>query len=481
MFLDKTQERGLIFMGNEAAVKNPLGSAPVGSLMVKFATPSIVAMLVSALYNIVDQLFIGHSVGALGNAATNVAFPMTTSCIALALMFGIGGASCFNLSMGRGEKEKAGYYIGNAASMLFICGLVLCLIARIFLVPILKGCGSPDDVLPYAKTYVGITALGFPFLITTAGGAHLVRADGSPTWAMLLNLSGAVINTILDAIFIFGFGMGMAGAALATITGQIFSAILVFRYLRQYKTVPLRREHFIPGLKVIARIASIGAASFFNQIAMMVLQIVLNNSLTFYGAQSAYGASIPLAAAGIAVKVFQVFFSIVIGLAQGSQPIESFNYGAEKYDRVRKAYLYAIAAGVGISVFSFIMFQVFPRQILSLFGEGSKEYFEFGCKFFRIFLFFIWANAIQPITSTFFTSIGKPVKGIFLSLTRQIIFLLPAVLILPRFLGIDGILYAGMLADGLSFVVAVIMAAAEFRDIRRLELNKEKLLKGSVR
>ena len=460
-------------MGNETVIKNPLGNAPVGSLMVRFATPSIVAMLVGALYNIVDQLFIGHAVGALGNAATNVAFPMTISCIALALMFGIGGASCFNLSMGRGEKEKAGYLVGNAAAMLFACGVVLCLIVRIFLVPILKGCGSPDAVLPYARSYVGITAFGFPFLIATAGGAHLVRADGSPTYAMLLNLSGAIINTILDAIFIFGFGMGMAGAALATITGQILSALLMFRYLRHYKTVPLKKEHFIPKLKVVTRIASIGAASFFNQVAMMILQVVLNNSLAYYGALSVYGASIPLAAAGIGIKVFQVFFSVVIGLAQGSQPIESFNYGAQQYSRVRKAYLYGIAAGVGISIFSFIMFQVFPRQILSLFGHGSKEYFEFGCKFFRIFLFFVWANALQPITSTFFTSIGKPIKGIFLSLTRQIIFLLPAVLILPRILGIEGILYAGMLAAGLSFVVAIVMAVFEFRDMNRLEREKK--------
>lgn len=448
---------------------NPLGSAPVAGLMMKFAVPSIVAMLVGALYNIVDQLFIGQTVGTLGNAATNVAFPLSTSCLALALLFGIGGASCFNLAMGRGEKEKAPAYIGNSVLMLVLCGVILCLITQVFLTPLLRFFGSPVEVLPYAQTYVSITSLGFPFLLLTTGGGHLIRADGNPRMTMICNLSGAVINTVLDAIFVLGLGWGMAGAAWATIIGQIFSGLLVVNYLRRFRTVPLRKVHFRPSLAVLRRVASIGAASFFNQLAMMVVQIVLNNSLTYYGGQSPYGQAIPLACAGIVMKVNQVFFSIVIGIGQGTQPIESFNYGARQYNRVREAYNMALIFGGSMSVLSFLLFQIFPRQLIGLFGSGSESYYQFGISYFRIFLGCTCVNFLQPITSTFFTSIGKPVKGIFLSLTRQIIFLLPLIIILPRLMGIDGILYAGPAADGLAAVVTATMAAMEFRAMSRLE------------
>lgn len=448
---------------------NPLGAEPVSSLMIKFAIPSIIAMLVSALYNIVDQLFIGQAVGTLGNAATNVAFPLSTSCIALALLFGIGGASCFNLNMGRGEKEKAPYFIGNAAVLLFCSGLILCLVTQLFLTPLLIGFGAPSDVLPYADVYVRITSLGFPFLIFTAGGCHLIRADGNPAMAMICNLIGALINTALDAVFVFVFQMGMAGAAFATIIGQIISAVIVFRYLRKFKTVPLRANHLRIQWNYTKEIISIGMASCFNQLAMMIVQIALNNSLKHYGALSAYGEAIPLACAGIVMKVNQVFFSFVIGLSQGSQQIESFNYGAKKYDRVRETYRLALFTGGTISLFSFGLFQLLPRQILVMFGSGTESYFQFGTSYFRVFLFFTWLNFLQPITSTFFTSIGKPVKGIFLSLTRQILFLLPLLLILPLFAGIDGILYAGPISDFMAAAVTVIMAAFEFKDMKKLE------------
>lgn len=449
---------------------NPLGELPVPGLMLKFAIPSIIAMLVSALYNIVDQLFIGQAVGTLGNAATNIAFPLTTSCTALALLFGIGGASCFNLHMGRGETENAAYYVGNAAVCLFGSGLILGIISEIFLTSLLLGFGSPEEVLPFARSYVRITAVGFPFLILTTGGGHLIRADGSPLMTMICNLSGAVINTILDALFVLVFGWGMAGAAAATIIGQIISGILVIWYLTGYKTVSLHLKHLIPRLNYIGEVTKIGMASFFNQIAMMIVQVVCNNSLKHYGAMSIYGESIPIACSGIVMKTNMVFFSIVIGLAQGSQPIESFNYGAGNYKRVRQAYKLALFSAFIISLLSFFMFQVFPRQILALFGKGSDLYFKFGIKFFRVFLLFTWANCLQPITSTFFTSIGKPIKGIFLSLTRQIIFFLPLLILLPIWLGVEGILYTGCAADALSAVVAVVMAFFEFSDMRKLEM-----------
>lgn len=455
---------------SENVKENPLGCEPVGKLMVKFAVPSIIAMLVGALYNIVDQLFIGQAVGLLGNSATNVAFPFSTSCIALALLFGIGGASCFNLAMGKGETEKAPLFIGNSITMLTVCGVILSAVTLIFLTPMLRLFGSPNDVLPYAQDYVQISAFGFPFLIVSTGGGHLIRADGSPRMTMFCNLIGAVINTILDAVFVLWLGWGMKGAALATIIGQIISTVIVVAYLFRFKTVKLSLRHFKINLRVTLRIASIGMASFFNQIAMMIVQIVLNNSLKDYGALSVYGDAIPLACAGIVMKVNQVIFSVVIGLGQGSQPIESFNYGARKYNRVRKAYMLALGIAAAISVASFVAYQLFPREILALFGSDEPEiYFEFGTKFFRIFLLLTPLVCIQPVTATFFTSIGKPIKGIFLSLTRQIIFFLPLLIVLPLFFGIDGILYTGPVADLISAVVAILMAMFEFKAMRKLE------------
>ncbi|HHV11020.1 MAG TPA: MATE family efflux transporter [Clostridiales bacterium] len=447
----------------ERMKENPLGTVPVNKLLRQFAIPSIIAMLVSALYNIVDQFFIGRSVGELGNAATNIAFPLTTSCIAIALLFGIGGASAFNLTLGKGDKEKALYYIGNAAVMMFGCGVVLLIIAQIFLTPLLKFFGSPADVLGYAKTYTGITAIGFPFLILATGGGHLVRADGSPKFTMISNLVGAVINTVLDALFVFGFHWGMAGAAVATIIGQMISAGMVFYYLCHYKTGRIEKRHLRIRGKHVGRIASLGAAPCSNQLAMMVVQVVLNKSLTYYGALSDFGQSIPLASAGIIMKVNQLFFSFIIGISQGLQPIISFNYGAGKYARVKSAYLRAISYGGVLALTAFLMFQIFPRQIISLFGDGSGEYYRFATSFFRIFLFFTFLNFLQPITSNFFTAIGKPQKGIFLSLTRQIIFLLPLVIVLPLFMGMDGILYSGPIADFAAGVAASIMVAKELK------------------
>ena len=454
---------------SETTKNNPLGTERVGSLMVKFAVPSIIAMLVGALYNIVDQLFIGQAVGTLGNAATNIAFPLSTSCIALALLFGIGGASNFNLAMGEGRKEEAASYAGNAAVLLIGSGLVLFLVTQLFLTPLLAFFGAPADVMPYAKVYVRITSIGFPCLILTAGGCHLIRADGSPKMSMICNLIGAGINTVLDAIFVLGFRWGMAGAALATIIGQIVSAAVVLYYLAHYKTVHLGKKQLGVEHRYAVNIMALGTASFFNQVAMMIVQIVLNKSLTHYGELSEYGAAIPLACAGIVTKVGQLFFSVIIGISQGTQPIESFNYGAKQFGRVREAYNLAVRAGAIISVVSFLIFQVFPGEILALFGTGSDAYFKFGIKFLRVYLFFTFVNFLQPITSTFFTSIGKPQKGTFLSLTRQIVFLLPLTLILPLFVGIDGIMYAAPVADCLAAVIAITMAVKEFREMKKLE------------
>lgn len=452
--------------------ENPLGYAPVSKLMVKFSVPSIIGMLVSALYNIVDQLFIGQGVGTNGNAATSIAFPFSTICMAVALLLGIGGASCFNLTIGRGDIKRAGYFAGNAFTMLIICGFIISAVTFAFLTPLLKVFGSSDEVLPYAQEYVFVSAFGFPFLILTTGGGHIIRADGSPKITMACNLTGAIINTVLDALFVLVFDWGMKGAALATVIGQVISAVIVILYIKKFKTLKLTKEHFTPNFTTIHRIASIGMASCFNQLAIAIVQVVLNNSLSHYGELSVYGKDEPIACAGIIMKVNMIVFSIVIGLAQGTQPIESYNYGAKNYDRVKKAYRLALTTGATISVIAFILFQTFPRQILSVFGTGTETYFEFGTRFFRIFLFFTWINCIQPISSTFFTSIGKAIKGVFLSLTRQILFFIPILLILPHILGgIDGVIYTGPVADLLSAVVAVIMTLYEFKLMRSEEKN----------
>ncbi len=449
--------------------RNPLGVDPIGGLVARFAVPSIIAMLVGAVYNIVDQIFIGQFVGTLGNAATNICFPLTISCIAISLLCGIGAASNFSLAMGRRETADAAYYIGNGVSTCTVAGIVLCAVTQLFMEPMLMFFGSTGEVLPFAVEYVRVVSVGFPFLILTTAGGHIIRADGSPRVAMICNLSGAILNVGLDALFVVGFGMGMTGAALATIIGQVISAIIVIVYLTRYKTVYLEWKHFAFKLQYIARILSLGVSAMVNQIAMMVNQIALNNILKTYGAMSVYGAEIPLAAAGVIMKVAQLFFSVVIGLSQGAQPILGFNYGARNYARVKKAYSVAVTAGATISVIAFLVFQLWPRPVIAVFGTGTETYFEFGERFMRIYLFGIILNFMQPISATFFTSIGKPYKGLFLSLTRQIIFLLPLILVLPTIFGIDGLLFAGPVADSLSFVCALLMVIAEYRVMGRME------------
>lgn len=449
--------------------ENPLGSEPVSSLLRRFAIPSVIAMLVSALYNMVDQLFIGHSIGVLGNAATNVAFPLSMVCTSIGLLCGIGGAANFNLCMGRREPEHAKSYVGSAISMLAILGVILCVAVQLFLRPMMLLFGATPDVIDYACTYTRITSIGFPFLIVTIGGSNLIRADGSPKFSMLCNLVGAIVNTILDPLFIFVFHMGMAGAALATITGQILSFALVVFYLRGFKTLPLSLSDLKPNMACWARIAALGATPAFNQVAMMVVQIVMNNTLTHYGSNSVYGSDIPLACAGIISKVNMLFFSFVIGISQGLQPIVSFNFGVQKYDRVKDAYKKAVFAATAISIVAFLCFQFFPRQIIGIFGSGSEEYLHFAERYFRIFLFFTFLNGIQPVSSNFFTSIGAPKKGIFLSLTRQIIFLLPLLLIFPYLFGIDGVMYTAPIADLAAASVSIVMVVREFKIMAELQ------------
>ena len=446
--------------------ENPLGTAPVGGLIRKFAIPAIISMLVSAMYNIVDQIFIGQGVGMLGNAATNVAFPVTTIATALALLLGIGGASNYNLEMGAGREKKASGIAGTALSSLVISGAVLCVIVLLFLKPLLTLFGATKDVMPYAVDYTGITALGLPFYILSVGGNHVVRADRSPTYSMACVTAGAVINTILDPLFIFGFGWGIKGAAWATVIGQVVSGILVVVYFWKFRKMYLEKSMLKPKFSYLKAVAALGLASCINQIAMALVQIVLNNILRYYGAASIYGSDIPIACVGVISKVNQVFMAICIGISQGCQPIWGFNYGAEKYSRVRQTYRYSVTACTIIATGFFLCFQLFPHQIVGIFGTGSDLYFQFAERYLKIFMFMTFANGIQPMSSGFFTSIGKAKLGVVMSLTRQVLFLLPLIVIFPLFMGIDGVMYAGPIADAAAFALAIIFARRELMKMK---------------
>ena len=447
----------------ELVKQNPLAAERVGRLIAKFAVPATISMLVSSLYNIVDQIFIGQGVGMLGNAATNIAFPVSIICTATALLLGIGSASNYNLESGAGNPERAARIAGTGLSMLAVSGVLIAVIVLVFLYPLLHLFGVTPDVLPYALDYTGITAFGIPFLVLTTGGNHLLRADRSPTYSMTCMLTGAIINTILDPLFIFGFHWGIKGAAWATIIGQIISGIMVIIYFMKIRHMELTASMMRPKGIYLKAIMSLGMAACINQIAMAAVQIVMNNTLRHYGASSIYGTDIPLACVGVISKVNMVFMAICIGISQGCQPIWGFNYGAGNFGRVKETYKKAAVISLAVGIIFFAAFQLFPRQIVSIFGSGSEEYFHFAERYFRIFMLMTFINGLQPMSSGFFTSIGKAKLGIVVSLTRQVIFLLPLIVLFPLFMGIDGVMYAGPIADAAAAAVAIAYAYRELK------------------
>lgn len=442
--------------------ENPLGYEKISKLLRSFAVPSITATLVSSLYNIVDQVFIGQGVGYLGNAATNVSYPLSTICLAISLLIGIGSASRFSICLGRGDTDQAAKIAGNGVTLMVLAGILYLVLGEVLLTPMLHIFGATTEVMPYAQSYASIILIGMPFLILTNGISNLIRADGSSKYSMICMVAGAVVNTILDPIFIFVFQWGMFGAALATILGQILSFLLAIRYLWAFRTITLEKECFRPDWRDGLHTLSMGISSSVNQIAITIVQVVLNNSLTYYGAMSVYGEDIPLAACGIVMKTNAILLSIIVGISQGVQPIIGFNYGARKYDRVKQAYLLAIRWNFVISAVGFLLFQLFPRPIISIFGSGEELYFDFAVLFMRTFLFMVIVNGVQVLSSSFFTAIGKALKGLLLSLTRQVFFLIPLILILPLWLGIFGVLLAGPIADFIAFVVSVLLVKKEF-------------------
>lgn len=443
--------------------ENPLGYEKISKLLKDFAIPSILAALVGSLYNIVDQIFIGQGVGYLGNAATNVSYPFSTICLAISLLVGIGSASRVSLYLGNKNPESAAKAAGNGIVLMVILGIAYLMIGEILLTQLLKLFGATTEVFPYAQQYAGITLIGMPFLIVTNGMSNLIRADGSPKYSMTCMVAGAIVNTILDPLFIFIFHWGILGAALATVLGQIFSFILAIRYLWHFKTIHFEKSSFQINPKESLKTCGMGISSSSNQIAITFVQIVLYNSLTYYGAQTVYGTDIPLAACGIVMKTNAIVLAIVVGISQGVQPIIGFNYGAKQYPRVREAYLLAVKWNLIISAIGFFLFQCFPQFIISLFGDGDELYFEFSVLFMRVYLFMVLVNGVQLLSSSFFTAIGKAIKGALLALTRQVFFLIPLILLLPLRFGIMGVLLAGPVADFSAFVLSIVLVGIELK------------------
>lgn len=446
--------------------ENILAYGPVLGLIGKFAIPSIVGMLVTAAYNITDQIFIGHVVGMLGNAATNVAFPVVTLTVAFAQMVGIGTAANFNINMGAKREEEARRYLGNGLTLMLITALLIMSAVLLFKNGILLLCGATETVFPYASLYLGITAFGIPFHLMSNSSSTLIRADGSPAYSMFSMVTGAVLNVFLDWLFMFIFHWGIQGAAAATVLGQAVSFLISISYFHRFKSFPVSLNML--GLKphYVLSIVKLGTSNFINHIIMMLVNIVLNNTLTKYGAASLYGSDIPLAVSGIAAKLNSVIAAFAVGLAQGCQPILGYNMGAKNYARVKKTCSTALGIAVAFGLAAFAVFQLAPRQITGIFGTGDELYFQFAERYLRIYMMMVCLFCVQPVSVNYFTSIGNVRQGIILSLSRQGFLLIPLLVILPRFFGLDGVLFAGPAADLLACILALSLIMHSFRKLR---------------
>ena len=452
--------------------ENILGKEKIGKLIRKFSIPCIISLLVNSLYNIVDQIFIGWGVGYLGNGATNVVFPLTMICLAFSLMFGDGASAYLSLKLGEKKKEEAGKGVANGISMSVIIALIMCVITLGFLPQLLNVFGCTDNLREYALKYGFIIAIGLPFMMIGTTLNSIIRADGNPKYAMTSMVSGAILNTMLDPIFIFVFKMGVEGAAIATVISQIFTFIINICYIKKFKSVTLNKESFKIKASVARKVAMLGISSFITQMSIVVVMAFENNLLGKYGGQSKFGSEIPITVLGIVMKISQILNSIIIGIAAGAQPIIGYNYGAGKYDRVKKTLKTVLGLSVIISTIAFILFQTIPDKLISIFGSGDANYMEFACIAFRTYLMLVICNGIQIPSGIFFQAIGKSVKSAVLSLSRQILFLIPAMVTFGKLWGIDGILYAGPFADGLAFLIASTLLILEVKHLRNNE-NKE--------
>jgi putative MATE family efflux protein len=449
--------------------KNPLGYAPIGRLMLQFSIPCIITQVVSSLYNVVDQIFIGQGVGYLGNAATNVIFPFTVLAMAISFMLGDGGGAFMNLNLGQDKKAEASKSAGNVAIASLVSGLALTAVCLVFLEPLCRLLGATDDSISYALDYGSIIAIGFVFTNFANSVSALIRADGSPRYSMAVMISGAVTNTILDPLFIFGFGWGVKGAAWATIIGQIVSAVLCVSYFARFKHIDFKFSSLKIELKTIGRICTLGISSFITLAVVCLVVSLVNNTLVLHGSQSVYGADIPLAAFGITMKVNHIIMSVCIGIAAGCAPIISFNYGARQIERVRKTVIRCMAAAVTIMAFATVWYEFFPQYIVRIFGSESELYERFSMRTFRIYLCFSVLNGFQVCSGLFFQAIGKPLKSLVISISRQLLFFIPGMLLMSSFMGLDGILWAGPAGSILAFLLALPLVLVQFGKFKKME------------
>ena len=446
-----------------------LAEERIGKLLLKFSIPCIMSLLVSALYNIVDQIFIGRGIGYLGNGATNVVFPITIISLAIALMIGDGCAAFLSLCQGKKDLRSAKKSVGNALTLLVVIGIVMTALFAIFKTQILMAFGATENNFDYASEYFNFIIMGIPFFVVGNGLNSIIRADGSPKFAMITTLLGCIINIILDPVAIFGLGWGMMGAALATITGQIVTAICGLVYLTRAKSVKLDLESFVPSIDIIGKFMPLGISSFLTQISIVVIMGVMNNILVKYGAMSKYGADIPLTVVGIVMKVFQIVVSVCIGIAAGSQPVIGYNYGAGEYKRVREIFLTIVKAEAVVGFVALFLFEAFPLQITAIFGSEDGLYNEFAVLSFRLFLSMIVLTCIQKSVSVFLQALGKPVMSMGLSLLREFVLSVPLAIVLPIFFGVEGALYSAPIADIGSMIAVVIMSAIMLRELKEKE------------
>lgn len=454
--------------------RNPLGYQPIGRLLMRFAIPSVISMLVNAVYNIVDQIFIGQGVGYLGNAATTVAFPIVTIILAVGTMLGAGGSAYAAIKLGEKKEEEAENTLGNVFIMLLVIGIVLTIVGLVFLDPILTIFGATPKNMEYARDYASIILIGTTFNLLGIGLSNMARTDGSPNVAMYSMVVGAVLNCILDPVYIFVFHWGVKGAAIATITSQIISTVVLLYYFTKKGNMRLRLAHIKPNGLIIKCAFSLGISSCITQLSSTILQIVLNNSLVYYGDQTSVTGDVALSAMGIVMKISMIIVSICIGIGIGAQPILGFNKGANQPKRIKRTYRLASNTAMGVTVVGWIMFMTIPHIILMLFGSADENFTNFAVKAMRIYDLGVFTAGFQITSTSYFQATGQPMKASILSSLRQLLLLIPLIVILPMFFGLDGILYAGPVADISSAIIVFFFIHHEMKKLdAQIEAKKD--------
>lgn len=449
-----------------------LGKEKISKLMFRFSIPCILSLLVSALYNIVDQIFIGNSeLSALGNAATGVVFPIFIIAQAFAWCFGDGCAAYLSICQGKEDTKNAPVCIGSGITVTLLTSMILLAIFFPLKEQILTLFGASENSIGMAIEYFNIILAFFPIYMMMNMMNSVIRADGSPASSMASMLTGALINIILDPVFIFGFHWGMKGAALATVIGQVVSFLISFRYFFHTKTFRLTAKCFIPKWRIFSSALKLGVSSFITQMTIVIISLVCNIMLAKYGALSQYGIDIPIAIIGIESKVFTVVINLVVGIVLGCQPIISYNFGAKNYDRVKLIYRYILTSTIVIGLAATLLFELAPNRIVGVFGQPANipnpaDYWQFAEMTFRIFLSLVTFTCIIKMSSIFFQAVGKPFHAVISSLTRDIICFVPLVLILPGFAGIKGVLYAAPAADFIAMIVAVGMTVRFMKSLK---------------